>query len=980
MSVADGGVFPLIPSSLPRRKRVPGGLDVVPGGGSLRQHARQLPLHRLDHDHPEADAAAGQDDAAGRDALDKQAVRAAAPVRPMSGGIPLERGGEALPGCVGGWCGCLLDKQICLEWILIFTFCRVHARVCPPATDVDECADAKLHICNNVTELCINEPGGYRCVKRDSPAPLSASPPAVPARPLGAGRCDPGYMYSFHNQKCVDEDECIRNPCDSNQVCHNTVGSYSCECKEGFARDPLTTACVDINECQLGINHCAASQRCDNTIGSYQCIRYSGCGTGYTLNAATGTCDDDDECELGTDNCRESGPTWVCRNTQGSFRCERKQCEPDYQLLPSGECVRIDCDPGYAPAANTSKCVDIDECSIGSPCGRGRRCVNTPGSYQCVFRIQCRPGFVPSPEGDRCVDEDECATGTHNCKPGQTCFNRPGTYQCQCPPGHTLDETKNCVDACSDLATCENTVGSYRCHCKEGYRQGRGKSCDDIDECAETPNLCQQQCINVWGSYRCSCERGFYLHTDNRTCIDIDECQVHKDRHLCVGDCLNTLGSYRCHCPSGYRLSKDGRNCVDIDECATGEKCRQPGEICINMQGSFRCNTIRCPEGYVNDNSQKNNTQCRRGSNAALADKRCSVDVAEHGEAYKDCCEACKLGMISGSLWQSCELKRFSFGLPWDAAFHECCAAASGTSSAATPPTSSNELLPAPAANETLCSTMGRDLCAHVCKEENPCTHICRDTGLAVECSCRPGYALQSDRKTCKEALDNALAPVGPGPQPGPGCPAGYQFNAQLAVCDDVDECASGLADCGRPEDCVNTVGSYRCDGSAQGACPPGYVWEEAAQRCVDQDECEDGSNNCAEETQFCLNSQGGFACLERPQLMTFNFMTLVSNMSIPASGALDLFVMRGALTADTHTLFSLDLDSARAPVGVPAATRANFKLSQVRDNQAVVALVRPLAGPQDVELRLVMEVYSGSFLAGLNVAKLFLFVSEHPY
>ncbi|XP_052124138.1 fibulin-2-like isoform X2 [Frankliniella occidentalis] len=334
------------------------------------------------------------------------------------------------------------------------------------------------------------------------------------------------------------------------------------------------------------------------------------------------------------------------------------------------------------------------------------------------------------------------------------------------------------------------------------------------------------------------------------------------------------------------------------------------------------------------------NTQCRRGSNAALADKRCSVDVAEHGEAYKDCCEACKLGMISGSLWQSCELKRFSFGLPWDAAFHECCAAASGTSSAATPPTSSNELLP-PAANETLCSTMGRDLCAHVCvptpgsyrcechpgfglmadgksckllsggpdrcKEENPCTHICRDTGLAVECSCRPGYALQSDRKTCKdidecqagthhcllktqtcrndpggytclgkdgviivprvfEALDNALAPVGPGPQPGPGCPAGYQFNAQLAVCDDVDECASGLADCGRPEDCVNTVGSYRCDGSAQGACPPGYVWEEAAQRCVDQDECEDGSNNCAEETQFCLNSQGGFACLERVQ------------------------------------------------------------------------------------------------------------------
>lgn len=86
--------------------------------------------------------------------------------------------------------------------------------------------------------------------------------------------------------------------------------------------------------------------------------------------------------------------------------------------------------------------------------------------------------------------------------------------------------------------------------------------CTDIDECAETPGLCQQQCHNVWGSYRCSCERGFHLHSDNRSCIDVDECQVHKDRRLCVGDCLNTPGSYKCTCPAGYKLGKDGRACI----------------------------------------------------------------------------------------------------------------------------------------------------------------------------------------------------------------------------------------------------------------------------------------------------------------------------------------------------------------------------------------------------------------------------------
>lgn len=54
---------------------------------------------------------------------------------------------------------------------------------------------------------------------------------------------------------------------------------------------------------------------------------------------------DIDECHLGSHDC---GPTFVCRNTQGSYRCDMKIC-PDGQLLnpETGNCTAITCPVGY---------------------------------------------------------------------------------------------------------------------------------------------------------------------------------------------------------------------------------------------------------------------------------------------------------------------------------------------------------------------------------------------------------------------------------------------------------------------------------------------------------------------------------------------------------------------------------------------------------------------------------------------------------
>lgn len=116
---------------------------------------------------------------------------------------------------------------------------------------------------------------------------------------------------------------------------------------------------------------------------------------------------------------------------------------------------------------------------------------------------------------------------------------------------------------CPSNTQCLNTVGSYRCDCLEGFKKVHDddKVCVDIDECKEVHGLCAQRCINFWGSYRCGCETGYQLNVNNRTCDDIDECEVHKSYDLCMGVCENTPGSFKCTCPEGYKLGADSRSC-----------------------------------------------------------------------------------------------------------------------------------------------------------------------------------------------------------------------------------------------------------------------------------------------------------------------------------------------------------------------------------------------------------------------------------
>ncbi|KAK8406643.1 hypothetical protein O3P69_007314 [Scylla paramamosain] len=524
--------------------------------------------------------------------------------------------------------------------------------------DIDECEENR-DFCNKLTERCVNNEGNYWCsLILDLPVPSSKhittssttttlKPPPLPSLPPKPDhltpQCPLGTEYNHLTKACVDIDECATNPCKAFEVCENSQGSYQCQCLAGYSREEPDGDCEDMNECQLDLHTCTSTQRCDNTVGSYACIRIAGCGTGYTLNHNTGECDDNDECKLNTHNCYQLGPKYQCVNIRGSFRCKHKTCSPFHILNDEGNCVVRSCDVGYRPGE--FNCVDIDECIEDNPCRQNERCTNTLGSYKCQPRLNCYAGFEMNEAGTQCVDIDECAKGTHQCVGNQLCSNRQGSYICYCPQGFRRNTQQQCEDinecesyrgrVCANNADCENTEGSFICKCKAGFKQAaNGLSCIDVDECEETPEICQHNCINVWGTYYCTCNAGHILNSDNRTCSDVDECENARNRgHLCIGLCVNVPGSFKCTCPDGYTLAADGRTCKDINECETSNVCRGIGEQCVNTQGGYKCNTITCPDNYVRDSRHKNRCE-RLASHCQLGDDACRLKPLSYSYNY----------------------------------------------------------------------------------------------------------------------------------------------------------------------------------------------------------------------------------------------------------------------------------------------------------------------------------------------------------
>ncbi|KAK9391233.1 EGF-containing fibulin-like extracellular matrix protein 2 [Crotalus adamanteus] len=293
-----------------------------------------------------------------------------------------------------------------------------------------------------------------------------------------------------------------------------------------------------------------------------------------------------------------------------------------------------ECTDGYQWDSETQHCKDINECeTIHHACKGEMKCINHYGGYLCLPRSASvindinaerapldspprpRPRLPPQPsvrphtcaqgyEPDRhgsCVDVDECEYDLHDCQPSQQCINTIGSFHCQCPEGYRKIGTE-CVDIdecryryCQHR--CVNSPGSFTCQCESGFQlASNNRSCADVNEC-EMGAPCKQRCFNTYGTFICRCNQGYELDHDGFTCKDVDECSY--SNYLCQHQCVNKPGHFSCICPQGYNLVNT-RLCQDINECESGSHQCTESQNCVNFHGGYRCVEKKlCQEPYI---------------------------------------------------------------------------------------------------------------------------------------------------------------------------------------------------------------------------------------------------------------------------------------------------------------------------------------------------------------------------------------------
>uniref|UniRef100_A0A673FTC5 Si:ch211-241f5.3 n=1 Tax=Sinocyclocheilus rhinocerous TaxID=307959 RepID=A0A673FTC5_9TELE len=190
---------------------------------------------------------------------------------------------------------------------------------------------------------------------------------------------------------------------------------------------------IEDNECVPQPSICGENARCINTVGSYYCQCHEGFTTLSTHNftqADSISCKDINECVVGSADC---GPNTICVNSEGGYKCT---CATGYISSNSGQGVQSD----------SISCKDIDECVVGSAdCGPNTKCVNSEGGYKCT----CATGYISSNSGQgvQCIDINECVDGSPDCGPNTKCVNSEGGYNCTCATGYISSNGKEIFNA-----------------------------------------------------------------------------------------------------------------------------------------------------------------------------------------------------------------------------------------------------------------------------------------------------------------------------------------------------------------------------------------------------------------------------------------------------------------------------------------------------------------------------------------------------
>ncbi|XP_065058383.1 fibulin-2-like [Rhopilema esculentum] len=314
----------------------------------------------------------------------------------------------------------------------------------------------------------------------------------------------------------------------------------------------------------------------------------------------------------------------------------------------------------------------------------------------------------------------------------------------------------------------------------------------------------------------------------------------------------------------------------------------QPSKLCLSMY------KVCCL-------AKERDQECINGENLSRATLRSEFSCTKfahkntlHGSSFLECCECCQLGKIAANKNKTCSNDDIPFNGTCGGIYKRCCKV-----------------------TRKDIENSGPTLCKYA-----KCQQECLQTKSGPICSCRKGFRLANDSKSCQDideckkgthqcisgwecknligayrCLRNFVS--------SRKCRRGYRI--ENGICRDIDECTSGIAKCakgtvcenvlgghlctqklvgqkcargyyisgarcidvneckmpklcGKGQRCVNTYGSYHC-ASAIKNCRKGYQWSNSSMACLDENECVTGSHNCQSEGESCRNTHGSYRC-----------------------------------------------------------------------------------------------------------------------